>query len=155
MIQRIQSVYLFLTTLFSLLFLKGEFLSFINKSGIALSAGIYGIMGESAMKAAKPVESILPLSLSLIIIPLLSFGIIFIYNKRKIQLLLVQMLIGIIILSIILSGIYTFNIQSAYGVALVPGFRMFIPVIQLILSYLAYRGIRKDDNLVKSYDRLR
>jgi len=30
-----------------------------------------------------------------------------------------------------------------------------VPVIQLILVALAYRGIKKDDDLVKSYDRLR
>jgi hypothetical protein len=30
-----------------------------------------------------------------------------------------------------------------------------MPVIQLILSILAFRGIKKDDQLVKSYDRLR
>ena len=155
MIQRIQSVYLFLTTLFSLLFLKGDLLSFINKSGITISAGIYGIRSESGINSINQVGSILPLSLVLVIVPLLSFVIIFIYNKRKVQILLVRVLLGLIAASIVLSGIYTFNIQMVYNVVLVPGFRMFIPVVQLILTYLAYRGIRKDDNLIKSYDRLR
>jgi hypothetical protein len=30
-----------------------------------------------------------------------------------------------------------------------------LPVIYIILTLLAIRGIRKDENLVKSYDRLR
>ena len=155
MIQRIQSVYLFLTTLFPLLFLKRDFLSFINKPGAIITAGVYGIKGESNIQAINLVSSILPLSLLLIIIPLLSLVIIFIFNKRKVQILLAQVLIGLIAASIILSGIYIFKIQNAYQVAIIPGVRMFIPVIQLILSYLAYRGIKKDDDLVKSYDRLR
>jgi hypothetical protein len=32
---------------------------------------------------------------------------------------------------------------------------MALPFLQLIFSILAYRGIKKDDQLVKSYDRLR
>ena len=155
MIQRIQSLYLFLTTLLSILFLKGDLLSFINKSGITISAGIYGLRGEYELHSINQVGSILPLSLALVIVSLLSFVIIFIYNKRKVQILLVRVLLGLIAASIVLSGIYTFNIQMVYNVVLVPGFRMFIPVVQLILTYLAYRGIRKDDNLIKSYDRLR
>lgn len=155
MIQRIQSAYLFLTTLISLLFLNGGLLSFINDSGVTISIGIYGLRNEFNIQSINHVGSILPLSLLLMLIPLLSLLIIFIFNKRKLQLILVQILIGLILACIILFGIYTFNIQSVYNTVFVPGFRMFIPVAQLILSYLAYRGIRKDDNLVKSYDRLR
>jgi hypothetical protein len=35
------------------------------------------------------------------------------------------------------------------------GFRMFIPLLVLILGTLALKGIKKDENLVRSYDRLR
>jgi hypothetical protein len=45
-------------------------------------------------------------------------------------------------------------IQS-HNVSLVPGIKTFIPVVTIILSILAYRGIKKDEALVKSYDRLR
>ena len=38
---------------------------------------------------------------------------------------------------------------------MVLNFRIVIPVVNLILLLLASRGIKKDDDLVKSYDRLR
>jgi hypothetical protein len=58
---------------------------------------------------------------------------------------------GFIIMSIYYSG----NIIKAYHASLIPGFKVAIPVVILVLSVLAYNGIKKDDNLIKSYDRLR
>ena len=63
-----------------------------------------------------------------------------------------------IILSVVLilvSVYYSYIVISRYNTSIVAGFKMAVPVVILILSVLAYRGIRKDDNLVKSYDRLR
>ena len=68
---------------------------------------------------------------------------------------LVRILILLVIAFIIASVLYSYIILTKYNAEIIPGFKMVIPVIQLILSILAYRGIRKDDALVKSYDRLR
>ena len=48
MIQRIQSVYLSLTTLLSLLFLKGSFLIFSEKSGSVIKVTFNGIFQRYA-----------------------------------------------------------------------------------------------------------
>jgi hypothetical protein len=64
-------------------------------------------------------------------------------------------LIIMIVLSILYSGYYAYLAISNYEAVFTPGLKMVLPVILLILSMLAYRGIRKDELLVKSYDRLR
>ena len=155
MIQRIQSVYLLLTTLLSVLFLKGGFLSFAEKTGSAIKITFNGIISVTGSQPAELIEKLLPLSILIIFIPALSFLTIFLFKKRDIQLWFVRVLILLILAFIAVSGFYTFNILTKYSATIIPGFKMFIPVLQLILSILAFRGIKKDDQLVKSYERLR
>jgi K+ transporter len=50
---------------------------------------------------------------------------------------------------------YGITVIQRYHSELVPGIKMFIPVLILIFAILAYRGIKKDEDLVKSGDRLR
>jgi hypothetical protein len=69
--------------------------------------------------------------------------------------LLAKVLIGLVLALILLAGYYSYVIISKYGGVLVLGVKMILPVVMLISSILAFRGIRKDDHLVKSYDRLR
>lgn len=155
MIQRIQSVYLLVTTLLSLLFLNGSFLNFINKSGSAIRLTFSGLYSGTQGAGSELLESTLPLSALFIIIPVLALIAIFLYKKRILQLRLVMVLIVMIVLSILLSGYYAYVAVSKYEATLTPGVKMVLPVLLLILSILAYRGIKKDELLVKSYDRLR
>jgi len=155
MIQRLQSVYLFLTTLLSLLFLKGSFLNFIDKSGTVFKITFNGIVKETGGKGLEVVEKLFPLSIVIIIIPLISLIAIFFYKNRKIQLRFTLIVIASVIGFIFLSGFYSMKIIAGFGAELVPGFKMGIPVLMLVFAFLAYRGIKKDDQLVKSYDRLR
>lgn len=155
MIQRIQSVYLLLTTLLTVLFLKGGFLSFAEKTGSAIKISFNGIISVTGSQPAELIEKLLPISILIIFIAALSFITIFLFKKRDIQLWFVRVLILLIVAFIAVSGFYTYNILTKYTATLVPGFKMFIPVLQLIFSILAFRGIKKDDQLVKAYDRLR
>jgi hypothetical protein len=61
----------------------------------------------------------------------------------------------LVVAFIIASGLCIYIIMTKYDSVIDPGFRMAIPLLQLIFSVLAWRGIKKDDDLVKSYDRLR
>lgn len=90
-----------------------------------------------------------------LMIPLLSLLIIFLFKKRNYQMILTGILILLISIFIGASLAYSFNIISKYDAEFASWYKLLIPVIQLILSVLAYRGIKSDDDLVKSYDRLR
>ena len=155
MIQRIQSVYLFMTTLLSLLFLNGDILNFINKAGGTIKVTFKGIEEGTASHGFSMVETLLPLSIVLIIIPLLSLIAIFLFRQRKIQIRLSGILIGLICFLIIACVHSSYLIITKHSGMIVPGIKMAIPVVMLIFAILAYRGIKKDEELVKSYDRLR
>jgi len=64
-------------------------------------------------------------------------------------------LITLIILFIIAIAAYSVIISGKYDASVNPVFNTSIPLMQFALAVLAYRGIKKDDDLVKSYDRLR
>lgn len=144
-----------LTTLLPFLFLKGPVLSIINKSGsgtLLNLRGLFQISGDSVPElVSKPVF----LQTVLILIPLVSAIALSLFRNRKLQM---KFTILLMILSVTLTGIIIYhiiNLTTGDQLSLIPGYRMFLPLLILLFSFLAYRGISKDDNLVKSYDRLR
>jgi hypothetical protein len=155
MIQRIQSLYLFIITLLSSLLFSGSILTFISNTGTIIQITFANIVKSAEGNSLEVIGRVLPLSVIIVLIPLLSLITIFIFKKRNIQLRLTMFLVILCILlvvALIHSSVITTSKQS---VSLVPGFKMVVPIANLILSLLAYLGIRKDDRLVKSYDRLR
>jgi hypothetical protein len=155
MIQRIQSVYLGLTTLLSLLFLKGGIINFADKSGSVIKVTFTGLLHNTNGQSIEHIDKLLPLSVLIILIPAVSLIAIFCFKNRKVQLLLALSVIILIAGFIVVSGFYSLQVISKYGAMITPGIKIILPLLILILSVLAYRGIRKDDQLVKSYDRLR
>ena len=155
MIQRTQSIYLLLTTLLSLLFLKGSFLNFIEKSGTVIKITFNGIARDAGGQGQELIEKLLPVSAFIILIPVFSLLTIFIFKNRKIQLRFALSVIIFIIGFIFVLIYYSWIVITEYRAEIVLGFKMAIPLLMLIFAVLAYRGIKKDDLLIKSYDRLR
>ena len=127
MIQRLQSLYLFLVVICSAIMLMGGYIS----------------------------TSMMPLAILLIVIMLISVIGIFMYKTRKQQRMLVFIAVFIDILAIGLEAYYLYLAKNGQNNVMVLNFRVGVPVVNLILLILASRGIKKDDDLVKSYDRLR
>jgi hypothetical protein len=155
MIQRIQSVYLFIIALQSSLLIPGSFLNFTEKTGSVISVSFNAVVRDNAGKATEMVEKLYPLAVIIVLIPVFSLVTIFFFKKRKVQIQLSRFLIflaGILVIAFIH---ISFMIASKFDAVIIPGLKMILPVLILIISILAYRGIRKDDLLVKSYDRLR
>jgi hypothetical protein len=148
MIQRIQTILLFLTTLLAALFLSGTILTFSDGSFLSLK----GISDPSngSMNVDLPVLTVI-----LILVPFVSFVTIFLYKNRRLQMKMTVALIILIILEIAAVGYYAYTLVVAHNTELGTAAKMILPPVMLILSILAYRGIKKDENLVKSYDRLR
>jgi hypothetical protein len=155
MIQRVQTLYFSLIALIALLFFNGSFLDFTGNTGAVIKVTFNAIFRSVAGQNPEMVEKLLPLTLIIILIPVVSLITIFIFKNRKIQLKFSLILIVITSLFLIALIHISFRVISKYDMSITPGFKMILPVIILILSILAYRGIRKDDQLVKSYDRLR
>jgi hypothetical protein len=139
----------------SISFLNGSNLNFINKSGAVTKLTFKGIEQGSSAQGFVLIERLLPLSIVLLLIISVSLVTIFFFKKRRIQIWLSGLLIGLVSFLILACGHSSYLILTRYSVEVVPGVKMAFPFLMLIFSILACRAIRKDDNLVKSYDRLR
>ncbi|CAN5263112.1 DUF4293 domain-containing protein [soil metagenome] len=136
MLQRIQTVYLFLAALVSggLIFL----VSLWEKSS-----------GESVY-----VEDVM-LTLALFVgSALLSLVTIFLFKNRKLQFVLGRINI---LLNFFLLGLFVYWSLSVPGEMEISekGIGMFVPVLSIVFLVLANKAIKKDEDLVKSVDRLR
>ncbi len=155
MIQRIQSVWLFFATacIFSLFLFP--YLQVLNGDGSASLIKVTGVYQTIAGQQVQT-EAFLTLTIATVILALIPFAIIFMYKDRKKQVLLSYIAIVLII------GFSFWLIQTAKGVlgsvelqAENYGVGSLIPSISILFLILAIRGMKKDDRLIKSADRLR
>ncbi len=85
---------------------------------------------------------------------LLSLLTIFLFKKRQLQFVLNRLNI---LINLILLGVLIYYLLTLSGETMVSekGIGVFIPFVVVLLLVLANRAIYKDENLVKSVDRLR
>lgn len=155
MIQRIQTVYLLLTTIFSGLFLNGNILRFINTSGTQLFLKLTGIYSTPSGQPDVLIKQAIPFSAVGILIPLCSIVTIFLFRNRKLQLKFSLALIVLLVALILILTAYSVYVNKVFYVLPATGIKAVLPLLSLFTAIMAYRGIRKDIMLVSSYDRLR
>ncbi len=154
MIQRIQTVYLALATLLTSLLVKGHIVKLVGPGGEdfrLIYKGLYdysGTVPDIVMKS-------LPLALLTVAVAIMFFMAIFLYKRRKLQirLTLLTTLLNLGILLLVL--FYTFYTGSKLEAQYIFNIKMVFPLASSVLGYLAFRGILKDELLVRSYDRIR
>ena len=76
---------------------------------------------------------------------------IFLYKKRKLQIRMCYALILSAVLAYIIFLIVNFGSLSTIGMS----YTFIFPFIAIIFLFLAIRGIKKDEKLIRSLDRLR
>ena len=114
-----------------------------------------GIWQSSGTGSPDLIQSQIPLSVIIMLIPVVSTIALFLYKNRRLQLKLTIVVILLAFVLLFYLTIFSILIITRYNVELAPVIRIIIPPIILILTLLAYSGIKKDENLVRSYDRLR
>jgi hypothetical protein len=154
MIQRIQTIWLLISAISSLLLIKGGIINLIDKAGQKYYTGFSGTFKLST-SGPEIITGSVSLSALIIIIPVVSVITLLLFKWRRIQKVLALVLVSLSSCLIILIAYYSFILMRNYDSELIPGFKMVLPLIILIASILAYKGISGDDNLIKSYDRLR
>ena len=136
MIQRIQTVYLILTFI-----ITGVLLFFISLWTLNTGKAFYFMQDQFY-------TILLGLSTMLTIVSIIS------YKKRQNQFVMNRLNI---ILNLILLGLFVYRSLNLSGEAIVSekGIGMFLPIVAIVLLVLANKAIKKDEDLVKSVDRLR
>jgi hypothetical protein len=155
MIQRIQSVYLLAASVLMSVMLFQP-LAEIAADGRGIysvwSRGWY-LTGGGEDELAMATWPVFILVGVLALLPLIN---IFLYRKRKLQL---RISVYSIILAFGLIGLIYYYFVIGFRQLDDPDFAirfpLLVPVIFIILIYLAFRGIRKDEILVRSLDRIR
>ena len=155
MLQRIQTIWLFLATAAIFCLFLFPFIQFIDADGTAKvlkATGVYQSLNGQVVQT-KP---FLALTIATVILGLVPFAIIFFYRNRKKQ-------ITICYITILLILAYSFwfvqiSKQEIGGITLDfqnYGLGVILPSLAILFVILALRGIRNDEKLIKSADRLR
>lgn len=138
MIQRIQTIYLILT------FLVTAVLMFFIPLWTLNTGKVFYFMQDQFYTI------LLGLSTMLTVVSIISF------KKRQNQFVMNRLNI---ILNLILLGLFVYRSLNLSGdtttVVSEKGIGMFLPIVAIVLLVLANKAIKKDEDLVKSVDRLR
>ncbi len=139
MIQRIQSLYLLIVTILQVIVFFSKQATFINSAEV-----------EETLRIAD----MWPMAILIGTTALLAFIAIFLYHHRITQIrltifngLLLVMLQAVIVYFLIKTSGLTQEISYSINAI--------FPIISAVLSYLAIRGIGKDEAMIKALNRLR
>ena len=152
MIQRIQSVYLFISAILGVVCLCRPLGYFSSAEGIRLSDfyNLWFRMSDSGAHTFTPMA----LFVLLLIATTLTILAIFLFNRRALQMRVA------VFCMILLVGYYAYlgfllYMAHADGCAYTPSVTAAFPFVCIVLDYLAFRGILKDELKIRSLDRLR
>ena len=151
MIQRIQTLFLLAAAVLSGLLLTGDLINLSAGSGALYSLGFPGLTDNGG----EVLQRLWPMTVILVLVPLLALAAVFLYKKRSIQMRLTMFVLLLSLGTIILGAFYILMFDRKIDVTLVWKVRAVFPLVSAILAWLAYRGIMKDELIVRSYDRLR
>lgn len=151
MIQRIQSIYLFLVGVLCIVALclpVGHF----SLHGVRL-VDFYNlrlVMVEGAYS-----YMCWPMAVVLLLVAVSAFLAIFLFKKRMLQVRLTVFSGILLVCYYILMVGYTFYIKGELEAQFSISTWLCLPLVSLVLDYLAFRAIMKDELLIRSLDRLR
>ena len=157
MIQRIQTLWLFLASLTLFLLFVFPYAHFSDSIGIGYAlkiTGLYKVVAGQDFVA----NSFILQPIVLVVLALIPFLIIFNYKNRKKQR---QLTYGTLLLTLIFGCWLYFStknaveaIQQQIGIGNVAIGSLLVPIC-IIFLFLAQKGIQNDEKLIKSAERLR
>ncbi|MDF1672619.1 MAG: DUF4293 domain-containing protein [Vicingaceae bacterium] len=157
MLQRIQTIFLALVVILGILASFIPVLSFADADSVYIM-NLYKTVSVS--ETADMLSKNMGVGVLQGVVQLLALVIIFLFKNRSLQMKLAKLNILLIALEIAAIVMYIDTVKSAIGEAAKDieigiKFGAIIPILSLILTYLAIHFIKKDDKLVRSADRLR
>jgi hypothetical protein len=158
MIQRIQTLYLFLAFVAVSLLFVFPLAQFFSENG----AFVFSITGLKNMVPGDPdvfsTMIFIPMLIIAAGIGILTLFTVFQYKNRPFQVKLTN--IGVLLSIILIMGIFFFYIPMIEKkINIIPdyskAFGIYLPLVALVFLVMANRAIKRDEKLVRSADRLR
>ena len=151
MIQRIQTVYLLIVAILMVVMMSVSVGSFYTDKSICEMTNLYYMFPDGNVNYTP-----WALFAILVVAAVIALATIFLYRKRMLQIRLT------IFNTIVLIGYYlvlTYFVVNPDKVfddySFMPSWSVCLPLVSIILNWLAIRAIGKDEMLVKAYERLR
>ena len=158
MIQRLQTVYLAIVAILCAVGLFGTLGRFSAGTQIVATFNNFTFSAPNVLESAGPYV----LGVLLILVFVLSIFSVLLFRKRMRQLRLTIfstiLLVGYVACFVYFTWIYSGKLELAMpdsDVSFNLALPALYPVVSIILNILAIRGIRKDEALVRSLDRIR
>lgn len=155
MIQRIQTLYLFLAAVCSGLLFCFDLASF-DYGATMMNLSVFGVDNQIDATYFSGLYT-LPLEILAAIMTILPVITLFVYKRRHVQVKLCQldMLITLAFAVLVLLYYVSDIKKSINSEILIFGIGIYLPMVSLIFNILAIRGIKKDIELLRSVDRIR
>lgn len=146
MIQRIQSLYLLLAA--------GTFGSLFGLPFVTIETEMDGYLANQSFE----IQDHIVLTVLTLAGALLAFLAIFLFRKRRLQILFsyLALITGLLAIPVSAWFLLTNDLPDQNSIAaLSVSLGLYVPVVIAVLIFLAIRHIKKDDKIVRSMDRLR
>ncbi|MCF0198617.1 MAG: DUF4293 domain-containing protein [Bacteroidaceae bacterium] len=148
MIQRLQSIYLLISAILQVICLSLPLGRLVGENGEQMGQ-LYNLLLRSVTGEA----SFSPWALFALLLTsaTLTFIDIFLFKKRALQMRVASFTCILLLGYYAYLAFFVWNIEASYTPSITAAF----PFVAIVLNYLAFRGILRDELLVKSLDRLR
>ncbi|MDE5759507.1 DUF4293 domain-containing protein [Bacteroides sp.] len=151
MIQRIQSVYLLLVTVLLVMAMCMPIGQFIGADGV--TAYLFKPLGVNL--ADGEFQSTWGLFGILLLGAVIALCSIFLYRNRMLQVRMTIFGSLLLVGYYIAFFVFMFVLKDELDASFQLGWALCLPLVAIILNYLAFRGIYRDELMVKAADRLR
>ena len=154
MIQRIQTLYLFIADLLVAVLFFVPFAEMAGKDGNLYSFGLTGLVSDGSAVGKVVERAWLLFVFAALILGTISL-LIFFYRNRVLQMKLSTVVI-FLLLGLTALGYYSiYRSNDLLGGGYSLKVYLTFPLIAAVFIFLAIRGIAKDERLIKSIDRIR
>ena len=148
MIQRIQTVYLLVVAILMVVMMSASVGSFYTDKSICEMTNMLPDGNVNYTPWA--------LFAVLVVVAVVALGTIFLYRKRMLQIRLTIFNTIVLIGYYLVLTYFVVNPEKAFDdYSFMPSWSVCLPLVSIILNWLAIRAIGKDEMLVKAYERLR
>ena len=157
MIQRIQSVYLLMAGLVLAFSFCTPQIHFSSADGVVATMYTLGIECVSPSLGAIGTNISTPWGVMFLtgVACLMSLGSIFLFKNRARQIKAANWLLVVVLFIYIAEMAYAFAFNAHHETSMTGAWGIILPFVAYVFVWLARRGIRKDEALVRAADRIR
>lgn len=158
MIQRVQSIYLFLAALAGLMTFFLSYAHFYADGAKVAEYAMFGVFNVQSQTLEMTGPYAFPVWVFGALAVIVPFLTIFLYKNRPLQMRIAQLayLVNLGYVVYLFFAVDAINEQVFdNGLRILHHAGFYMPVIAIVFCFLGVRGIKKDEALIKSLDRIR